>query len=177
MTIQIFWDVTLVLWYTFTEISKCCSTFVSSVKQCSNFLTLNMKSPLSLEKSRTIYPTTVRNMSEEWIFSNTAVRTSILTTCHVCNSTFGCMTMFLHRCVCWHGTVVSVDMVLFCWLTWYYCVDWHGNVVSIDMVPLCRVTWYCCVVWHGTIVSIDMVLLYCVTWYCCVIWHSTVVSI
>ena len=43
VTIHIFWDVTVVIWYTFTDVSKSCSAFISSVKQCSNFLTLNMR--------------------------------------------------------------------------------------------------------------------------------------
>ena len=73
VAIQLFWDVTLVIWYTCTEVLKCCSAFMFSVEQCNNFSTLNMKAPLSFETSRTIYPTTIRNMSEELIFSNTAV--------------------------------------------------------------------------------------------------------
>jgi hypothetical protein len=94
--------------------------------------------------------------------------------------------------VYWHGTVVSIDMVLLCLLTWYRGVYWHGTVVSFDMLPLCLLTWYrlsidmialcwltwyLCVHWHGTVVSIDMLALCLLTWYCCVYWHGTVVSI
>jgi hypothetical protein len=35
-----------------------------------SLLDMNMKAPLSFETSSTIYPTTIRDMSEEWIFSN-----------------------------------------------------------------------------------------------------------
>ena len=122
VTIQIFWDVTLVLWYTSTEVSKGAS--ISTGKQCSNFLTLNMKSPLSLETSITAHPTTIRNMSEEWIFSNTAVRTSILTTCHVCNSTFRWMKLFLHR------------MQRKKWSTWRWPVEGPKHVVERSYVRM-----------------------------------------
>jgi hypothetical protein len=155
VTIQVFWDVTLVIWYTCTEFSKCCSAFIFSVKQCSNFLTLNMKVPLSFETSRTIYPTTIRNMSEEWIFSNTAVRTWTVSLNFQMDENFFaplcCVTWY--RFVVWHGTVVSIDIVPLCRVTWYHCVVWRGTFVSIDIVPLCHLTWYRCVVWHCTVLS------------------------
>jgi len=84
--------------------------------------------------------------------------------------------MFLHRCVFWHGTFVSLDIVLLRRLTWYRCVLWHGTVLSLDMVLLCLLTRYRCVVGRGTLVSFDMVLLCRLTWYHCVAWHGTVFS-